>query len=768
MAKKNTVACSAAKVRDAMASAEGKDLWSAEDIASIIECSDVKRVVKYMKWLEDNGEVEESTFCDEVVWKLTPLGELHQEKGDEDFERTLQANYVWRLIQDYAKSEEEETVPEVTYDEEWIAENKDKFPVVEINVNGEMKTRPGNFNVLSDEYIRLLTVDKKKTWEADGTVRQALVLPKWFDADILDHDVEHGAYPFKTLQKATACDIASPVVIFRASQVEYGLLGAAYWAAKQNAADGLDPDYYADPNEFELASYTPEVTGSIGNVIPIAYANDMVYNRSGDLPFGFGPVSISGAANTVPKVPYWMYHGGSMIIIISEAFCTNEELLSDAIGKVINNKNHVYVIYVESTSRMFTELDDDELISPDGKAGFLKALVKYDASCFDIAPGDDTEYYNKILSGLCCKYGLTVPSDYPRKEFIRGLTKVTDDMRNEFMDQLLAREANRSETKVLSTELLSLLGRLDKGDTKRSKGWELLDSLDGMESVKKEIKALVNAMKLNKARMKRGLKCEPIVACMFAGSPGTAKTTVAQALADILAEEHLLPGRRFVSVSGSGLQAGYVGQTSMKVRALAENDVILIDECYSLSQSAEYKSPYAAEALAELCCLLTEAAESGDKLYIFAGYGGDSSSEGFNLTKKFLESNPGIKSRVSTVINFPSYSAHDMSSIFMKICANNGFTFEETEAAALKQEVEEFFSERVSDPSFGNGREARNLVSEALRLHSRVVEGKSIDEISEEELSTITAEDVHEAIASLRKMELTRAGKGARIISLVR
>ncbi len=741
-------------VRGILAKDEKGEYRSLADIAGNThfagtEKANIKKTLETLVALEEEDEAENEIILDQSVWALTDIGRLRAETTEEEFIRTLEANYVWRLIQKYRMQEGKETVPEVTYDEEWIAQDKDN-------------------NVMSDEHIQLLTVDKRKSWEADGTVRQALVLPKWFGPDILDHDVEHGGYPYKNLLKATACDISSKVVMFRVPQVEYGLLGAAYWAAKQNDADGLDPDYYADPGDFELGSYTPEVTGSKGNVIPIAYANDIVYDKSGDLPFGFGPVSISGAANTVPKVPYWMYHGGSMIIIISEGFCSNDALLSDAIGKVINNKTHVYVVYVESSNRMYSELDDVDLIAPDGKAGFLKALVKYDASCFDIAPGDDTEYYNEILSGLCCKYGLTVPSGYPRREFVDRLTKVTDDMRNEFMDQLLAREANRSETKVLGTELLSLLGRLDKGDTKRLKGWELLNSLQGMEGVKKEIKFLVNAMKLNKARMKRGMKCEPIVACMFAGAPGTAKTSVAEALSDILAEEHLLPGRRFVSVSGSGLQAGYVGQTSMKVRALAENDVILIDECYSLSQSAEYKSPYAAEALAELCCLLTEAAQTGDKLYIFAGYGGDGSSEHNNLMKKFLESNPGIKSRISTVVNFPSYSAQDMGSIFMKICSNNGFSFEGTEASALKKEVEEFFGERVGDPSFGNGREARNLVAEAMRFHSEVLEGKGIDDISEEELSTITAEDVRKAIESLRKMEVTRAGQGARIISLVR
>ena len=133
----------------------------------------------------------------------------------------------------------------------------------------------------------------------------------------------------------------------------------------------------------------------------------------------------------------------------------------------------------------------------------------------------------------------------------------------------------------------------------------------------------------------------------------------------------------------------------------------------------------------------------------------------------FLDSNPGIKSRISTVIDFPSYNAEQMGNVFMKICDNVGYVFDEADVPSLKSDIEAYFSERITDPSFGNGREARNLVSEAMRIHSKVVDGKDLDDITDEELKTITVDEIRAAISSLRMMERARAGKKTRKISLI-
>ncbi|MCR5388809.1 MAG: AAA family ATPase [Lachnospiraceae bacterium] len=730
-------------IRCAMSADIDKTTWSAEEIAKAVRCDDLSKIVAAMKRLAKDEEVEKKGFGDEAVWTLTELGKFHNEVDDDDeFESILEANYIKTKIKERAEKEKKSA----------------KKP----------RRRKDECNVQSEENIKLLTVDLRKAWEADKTERRALVLPSRMSPDTLEHDVEKGAIPFRSMLEMTEKDLDSKVVIFRTTNEEYGLFAAAYMAAKQRKHD--DVFSAADPELFDLADYSPAEDGTVSNVIPTVNVYETINENPGVF-FGMG--SLTGNAITVndPKTPYWVDHYGSVIVTIrADIGMYDRETISDSIGRLYDNKDHIYVVYVEYADDWYMEEEEaGGFFSSYTRTGFLNALVKYDAACFDIVAKDDTEYYINVITGLCDKYGLTISKAYTKKEVVEAISKATGDMKCEFMDQLLRREANRSETKVIGKELVTLLGHLKTADTNRLHGWELLDSLEGMQNTKEQIKALVNVMKFNKARKTHGMKCEPVVACMFAGAPGTAKTSVAEALADILAEEHILPGKRFESVTGSGLQAEYVGQTSAKVRCLAERtDVLLIDECYSLSQSMRHGSPYAAEALAELCVLMTEAAEKGNKLFIFAGYGGSDSTSKNNLMKQFLNSNPGIKSRVSVVVDFPSYSPCDMSEIFMKICANDGFSFEDKEKSALKQEVEEFFSERVDDPSFGNGREARNLVQEAMRMHAEVLEGKSMNEITEEELSVITADDVHKAIESLKTMELTRSGKSANAIGLVK
>ncbi len=626
---------------------------------------------------------------------------------------------------------------------------------------------------IKNQDLILLNVDKRKDWGKDGKgLREALVIPGDFEPDSLERDVENGAYPFKELTKMKSYDLDSKVIFIRTTSEEYGYMAAAYLAAKALGDNFCDEETFVDAENIALDRYNPGYEGSICNLIPIISVMEIAQAYDDYEGFSFGNFNFNSQGSNNKNVPYWDEHN-EMIIVKNPQMSVYDyrftrESLVDSITRVMN-KSKIFIIDVmPEPVKVYSGLeedDEDRPVNPD----FLKALVKFNAASVDVAPENDMEYMEKVFAGICKKHSMAIPKDFPRKEFILRLSKSIFEMRIEFMNQLIVREATRTEgKKELSKDVLKLLSRITPAKLARLKGWELLDSLEGMEKTKEEIRMLVNAMKLNKLRSKRGFRSEPIVACMFAGAPGTAKTTAAQALADILAEEQLLPAGRFTSVSGSGLQAEYVGQTSGKVRSLVEGaDVLLVDECYSLCQEGHRKSPYADEALAELCLLMTEAAERGDKLFIFAGYGGADSGEENNLMKLFLNSNPGIKSRVSTVINFPSYTPEAMSNIFLKICDKDGVSFSADDKEVLKKMVKEYFEERVGDPAFGNGREACNLVSEAMRMHSEIMNGKAFDQVSDKEISTLTVSDVNRAIESLKKMEITRAGRGAAKISLV-
>ena len=109
---------------------------------------------------------------------------------------------------------------------------------------------------------------------------------------------------------------------------------------------------------------------------------------------------------------------------------------------------------------------------------------------------------------------------------------------------------------------------------------------------------------------------------MMLGAPGTAKTTVAKLMGKIMEEEKLLPGSQFTCVNGAELKGMYVGHSAPKTKALfEENDIIVIDEAYSLTGDRSEPDSFSREAIAQLVIELEEHAE--DKLVIFAGYGGD-------------------------------------------------------------------------------------------------------------------------------------------------
>lgn len=163
----------------------------------------------------------------------------------------------------------------------------------------------------------------------------------------------------------------------------------------------------------------------------------------------------------------------------------------------------------------------------------------------------------------------------------------------------------------------------------------------------------------------------------------------------------------------------YVGHSAPKTKALfEENDIIVIDEAYSLTGDRSEPDSFSREAIAQLVIELEEHAE--DKLVIFAEYGGTDVDEKNNKMKEFIDANPGIKSRINSTFYFPSYTAPEMAEIFKKHAEISGYELPEN----WKEPITAYFSTRVNDENFGNGREARALfekvsVQMAERMHGQ-------------------------------------------------
>lgn len=182
---------------------------------------------------------------------------------------------------------------------------------------------------------------------------------------------------------------------------------------------------------------------------------------------------------------------------------------------------------------------------------------------------------------------------------------------------------------------------------------ELLDDLNGLiglEGVKAKVNDLIAFQTVQMLREKQGLHSHKgTMHLAFTGNPGTGKTTVARIVGRIYKQIGLLSKGHFVEVSRTDLIAGYQGQTALKVKKVideAKGGVLFIDEAYSITEN-DHSDSYGRECLTELTKALEDYRD--DLVVIVAGY-----TEPMN---HFFASNPGLKSRFNTFIEFPDYSA---------------------------------------------------------------------------------------------------------------
>ena len=257
-----------------------------------------------------------------------------------------------------------------------------------------------------------------------------------------------------------------------------------------------------------------------------------------------------------------------------------------------------------------------------------------------------------------------------------------------------------------------------------------LNDLVGLEVVKKDIKNLINLVKVRKLRQENDLPVPPMSLHMvFVGNPGTGKTTIARLLSGLYAAIGVLSKGQLVEVDRSGLVAGYVGQTALKTQEVIQSalgGVLFIDEAYSLSSGGE--NDFGREAIETLLKAMED--HRDDLIVIVAGYTGP--------MEKFINSNPGLQSRFNKYFFFPDYSGEQLMAIFRSQCKKNSYTLTpEAEKAAV-----EFFTRLYEerDDNFGNGRDVRNCFEDmVVRQANRVA---AMEAPTKEDLVAVLPEDL--------------------------
>ena len=259
-----------------------------------------------------------------------------------------------------------------------------------------------------------------------------------------------------------------------------------------------------------------------------------------------------------------------------------------------------------------------------------------------------------------------------------------------------------------------------------------LDELIGLDEVKARVHLVADTLEVQRLRAERDLPTiETSHHLVFTGNPGTGKTTVARLLAQIYRTLGVVERGHLVETDRSGLVAGFVGQTAPMVTARfdeADEGMLFIDEAYTLSRGTQ--SDFGREAIDQIVKLMEDRRDR--VVLVVAGYPAE--------MQEFLSTNPGLRSRFPTVIEFPDYSTDEIVEIVDAIGAKQRYVLDD----AAREKLCGVIDAAPRSKGFGNARVGRNLYEAAISRHaSRVVR---LDEHDDDVLTTLTADDVPDTV----------------------
>ena len=292
------------------------------------------------------------------------------------------------------------------------------------------------------------------------------------------------------------------------------------------------------------------------------------------------------------------------------------------------------------------------------------------------------------------------------KEFLEGLSAKLLERYAEFNASVQKESLFFAKTEDELFELYKQLIALDKFGFLVPAGTTLINigesekklgELIGLSGIKESIRK-IKAYALNNKDSE-----DLNIHMCFLGNPGSGKTEVARYIAGILYENKILPTNKVIEVDRSGLVSQYFGATAEKtsrVISRAMGGVLFIDEAYALGNNADVGTDYGKEAIDTLVKAMED--YRGKFCVILAGYK--------NEMLQMLSTNPGFKSRIQFMLDFPNYSRDELKSITELMLRNRHYTIGDT---ALSR-ILDITDIKRKDPNFANAREIRNILDQVI------------------------------------------------------
>ena len=314
-----------------------------------------------------------------------------------------------------------------------------------------------------------------------------------------------------------------------------------------------------------------------------------------------------------------------------------------------------------------------------------------------------------------------------------GLRIMTTENPNELKREAFG-EIKLVDVEKIKIKKVNTLPSIPIDKTLLKLGLAELDSLIGIENVKKEIHELVSIVSFHKKNGKNVLN-NYFLHTVFIGNPGTGKTTVARILTKIYKALGILERGHMVETDRQGLVAGFVGQTAIKTTERLEeamSGVLFIDEAYALSNFNGLQGDYGNEAIQTI---LKKMEDQRGQFFIFAaGY-----PENMD---KFLKANPGLNSRFDKRLQFHDYNAEELMAIAEKMIREQSYKLTSAAKTQLKAVMEDMYLKR--DKFFGNARAVRNIVLDVIKFQnlrsSKLASTKQNSSISVEDIQTFIKE----------------------------